>query len=343
MKVSIIGVTGYSGIELVRLLLQHPKVEIVSIHSHSQNGKEIAEYLPHLKQLLDLPLEPIDSAAIMAKAELVFFATPSGISKEIATAFVEADFPIIDLSGDFRLKTDGQYEKWYKNSSAPFDFLQNAHYGLADFYSKPTSKLIANPGCYATGTLLSLAPLVEQELIETDSIIVDAKSGLSGAGKNLSEASHFVNCNENMTLYKMNSHQHIPEIMQQLQKWDQSIPAIQFSTSLIPVTRGIFITTYARSKEKLTQEQLWQVYRSFYQAKPFIRVQEQNVYPNLRQIIGSNFCDIGVAYNEVTNIITVVTVLDNLVKGAAGQAVHNLNHLAGWPETTGLSLVPIYP
>ena len=343
MKVSIIGVTGYSGIELVRLLLQHPYVEIVSIHSHSQNGKEIAEYLPHLKQLLDLPLEPIDSAAIMAKAELVFFATPSGISKEIATAFVEADFPIIDLSGDFRLKTDGQYEKWYKNSSAPFDFLQNAHYGLADFYSKPTSKLIANPGCYATGTLLSLAPLVEQELIETDSIIVDAKSGLSGAGKNLSEASHFVNCNENMTLYKMNSHQHIPEIMQQLQKWDQSIPAIQFSTSLIPVTRGIFITTYARSKEKLTQEQLWQVYRSFYQAKPFIRVQEQNVYPNLRQIIGSNFCDIGVAYNEVTNIITVVTVLDNLVKGAAGQAVHNLNHLAGWPEITGLSLVPIYP
>lgn len=343
MKVSIIGVTGYSGIELVRLLLQHPKVEIVSIHSHSQNGKEIAEYLPHLKQLLDLPLEPINSAEIMAKAELVFFATPSGISKEIATAFVEADFPIIDLSGDFRLKTDGQYEKWYKNSSAPFDFLQNAHYGLADFYSKPTSKLIANPGCYATGTLLSLAPLVEQELIETDSIIVDAKSGLSGAGKNLSEASHFVNCNENMTLYKMNSHQHIPEIMQQLQKWDQSIPAIQFSTSLIPVTRGIFITTYARSKEKLTQEQLSQVYRSFYQAKPFIRVQEQNVYPNLRQIIGSNFCDIGVAYNEVTNIITVVTVLDNLVKGAAGQAVHNLNHLAGWPETTGLSLVPIYP
>ena len=343
MKVSIIGVTGYSGIELVRLLLQHPYVEIVSIHSHSQNGKEIAEYLPHLKQLLDLPLEPIDSAAIMAKAELVFFATPSGISKEIATAFVEADFPIIDLSGDFRLKTDGQYEKWYKNSSAPFDFLQNAHYGLADFYSKPTSKLIANPGCYATGTLLSLAPLVEEELIETDSIIVDAKSGLSGAGKNLSEASHFVNCNENMTLYKMNSHQHIPEIMQQLQKWDQSIPAIQFSTSLIPVTRGIFITTYARSKEKLTQAQLWQVYRSFYQAKPFIRVQEQNVYPNLRQIIGSNFCDIGVAYNEVTNIITVVTVLDNLVKGAAGQAVHNLNHLAGWPETTGLSLVPIYP
>lgn len=256
---------------------------------------------------------------------------------------MKADFPIIDLSGDFRLKADGQYEKWYKNSSAPFDFLQHAHYGLADFYSKPDSKLIANPGCYATGTLLSLAPLVEEGLIETDSIIVDAKSGLSGAGKNLSESSHFVNCNENMTLYKMNSHQHIPEIMQQLQKWDKTIPAIQFSTSLIPVTRGIFITTYARSKEKLTQKQIWDTYNQFYREKPFVRVQDQHVYPNLRQIVGSNYCDIGVAYNEVTNIITVVTVLDNLVKGAAGQAVHNLNHLAGWPETTGLNLVPIYP
>lgn len=343
MKVSIIGVTGYSGIELVRILLQHPNVEIVSIHSHSQNGKDINEYLPHLKQLLDLPLEPIDSKKIMAQAELVFFATPSGISKEIATTFIAADFPIIDLSGDFRLKADGQYEKWYKNSSAPTDFLKSAHYGLADFYSQTDAKLIANPGCYATGALLSLAPLVEQKIIETDSIIVDAKSGLSGAGKNLSDASHYVNANENMTLYKMNSHQHIPEIMQQLQKWDPAIPAIQFSTSLIPVTRGIFITSYARSKEKLSQHQICKLYHHFYQTKAFIRIQEPNVYPNLRQIIGSNFCDIGVAYNEVTNIITVVTVLDNLVKGAAGQAVQNLNHLAGWPENTGLNLVPIYP
>lgn len=343
MKVSIIGVTGYSGIELVRILLQHPKATIVSIHSHSQNGKVINEYLPHLNQLLDLPLEPIDPKKIMSQADVVFFATPSGISKEIATAFVEADFPIIDLSGDFRLKADGQYEKWYKNLSAPFDYLQKAHYGLADFYAKPTSNLIANPGCYATGTLLSLAPLVQQKLIEKESIIVDAKSGLSGAGKNLSEATHFVNSNENMTLYKMNSHQHIPEIVQQLQTWDKEIPAIQFSTSLIPVTRGIFITTYARSKEKLSHKQLWEIYRSFYQDKPFVRVQDQDIYPNLRQIIGSNFCDIGVAYNEVTNIITVVTVLDNLVKGAAGQAVQNLNHLAGWAENTGLELVPIYP
>ncbi|MGX7203661.1 N-acetyl-gamma-glutamyl-phosphate reductase [Enterococcus pingfangensis] len=343
MKVAIIGVTGYSGIELVRILLRHPNVEICSIHSHAQKEEGIADYLPHLNRLLDLPLESINPKLIMEQADLVFLATPSGISKKVAQAFIKADFPIIDLSGDFRLKAKGQYEKWYKNSSAPREYLQKAHYGLADFYAEPSSKLIANPGCYATGTLLSLAPLVQQDIIEKDSIIVDAKSGLSGAGKKLSDSTHFVTSNENMTLYKMNSHQHIPEIMQQLQTWNSNISAIQFSTSLIPVTRGIFITAYAKSKEQLTQSQLWEIYHAFYQEKPFVRVQARDVYPELRQIIGSNFCDIGVAYNEVTKIITVVTVLDNLVKGAAGQAVQNLNHFAGWPEETGLDLVPIYP
>lgn len=173
MNVSIIEVTGYSGIELVRILLQHPNVTISSIHSHSQNGKDIDEYLPHLNRLLDLPLEPIK---IMEKADHVFFATPSGISKEIVTVFIEANFPVIDLSGDFRLKTNGQYEKWYKNSSAPYELLQDAHYDLADFYASPSSNLIANHGCYATGNLLSLAPLVQEEIIEENSIIVDAKS-----------------------------------------------------------------------------------------------------------------------------------------------------------------------
>lgn len=343
MKVSIIGVTGYSGIELVRILLQHPKVKICSIHSQSQEKEEIDKYLPHLNRLLDLSLEPIIPEKIMKEADLVFLATPSGISKELALPFVQADFPVIDLSGDFRLKTKEQYEKWYKNPSAPLDILQTAHYGLADLHPKVTSNLVANPGCYATGTLLSLAPLVTQEFIEEDSIIVDAKSGLSGAGKNLSPTNHFVNCNENMALYKMNSHQHIPEIVQELQKWNKKISAIQFSTSLIPVTRGIFITTYARSKEKMTQTQVLEHFKKFYQNKAFVRIQEQDVYPNLRQVTGSNFCDIGVAYNEVTQIITIVTVLDNLVKGAAGQAVQNLNHIGGWAEITGLNLVPLYP
>lgn len=343
MKVSIIGVTGYGGLELVRILRRHPHVTIASVHSHSMNTQTISEAYPHLKQLIDLPLEPIDTEKIMATSELVFFATPSGISKDLAIPFVEAGFPVIDLSGDFRLNKAGLYEKWYGKSSAPIEFIQQAEYGLSEFRDRLTETFIANPGCYATATLLSLAPLVQQHLIEETSIIVDAKSGISGAGKNPSAATHFAETNENMSLYKMNSHQHIPEIMQQLQAWNEEIPAIQFSTSLIPVTRGIFVTTYAKAKVGITEEQLFAIFQETYQDKPFVRIQEPGVYPTLKQVVGSNYCDIGLAYNEVTQMITIVTVIDNLVKGAAGQAIQNLNILAGYPETAGLEIVPIYP
>lgn len=342
MKVSIIGVTGYGGMELVRLLLQHPEVEIISLHSHSQSGKTVNEVLPQLKKLIDLPIETIDTKQIMKNAELVFLATPSGVSKTIASDFIAAEFPMIDLSGDFRLKEPVQYEKWYKNSSVQENYLEKFDYGLADIKSEYAKKFIANPGCYATGTLLSLAPLVQTTNIDVNSIIVDGKSGLSGAGKNLTEASHFVAVNENMSLYKMNSHQHIPEVIQQLKEWNQEISAIQFSTSLIPVTRGIFITTYVKSKQLFENGEVEKLFRTFYQDNYFVRVQDPESYPSLKQVIGSNFCDIGVAYNPATKIITVVTVLDNLVKGAAGQAIQNLNKLAGWPEELGLKMCPMY-
>ncbi|MBV7390200.1 N-acetyl-gamma-glutamyl-phosphate reductase [Enterococcus alishanensis] len=343
MKVAIIGVTGYSGLELVRLLKNHPKVEIVSLHSHSQNNQDISNVYPHLKRIIDLTLEEINPKKIMATADLVFFATPSGISKDLAADFSENNFPMIDLSGDFRLKEIGAYEKWYQKEPASPAILSKAEYGLADLNSEYSSNFIANPGCYATCALLSLAPLVQEKWIDPDSIIIDGKSGLSGAGKNLSVAAHFEEAHDNMSLYKMNSHQHIPEIVQQLKSWDKSIPAIQFSTSLIPVSRGIFMTSYLKAKRKLTTSQVHQLYQSFYQDKPFIRVQAENQFPSIKQVVGSNYCDIGVAFNEATNVITVVSVLDNLVKGAAGQAIQNLNHLMKIPEITGLDFVPVYP
>lgn len=344
MKVSIIGVTGYSGLELLRYLRTHPLVEIVSIHSHSMNKKTIDQVEPHLKHLINLPLEEIDPEKIMVKSELVFFATPSGISKELAIPFVKANFPVIDLSGDFRLKEDGAYEKWYGKTPAPQEIVATFDYGLSEFRTNPTTRFIANPGCYATATELSLAPLLNKETkIELDSIIVDAKSGFSGAGKGLSESTHFTSNHDNMSLYKMNSHQHIPEIVQQLKKWQPTLEAIQFSTSLIPVTRGIFVTTYAKLSQPQTTEELVALYKHFYEGKPFIRIQEVNQYPSIKQVVGSNNCDIGLAYNEKTNIVTVVTVIDNLGKGAAGQAVQNLNILAGYPETAGLDLLPMYP
>lgn len=343
MKVSIIGVTGYSGLELVRLLQRHPEVSIQSIHSQSLQDKEIATIYPHLKKILDLPLEPIDIEKIMKISDLVFFATPSGISKEIALPFVEANFPVIDLSGDFRLNKAGEYEQWYGKAGAPQAFIQSAEYGLSEFRDRPKATFIANPGCYATATLLSLAPLVQQDIIQADSIIVDAKSGVSGAGKGLSQMTHFTEMNENMLLYKMNSHQHIPEIMQQLQAWNSSIPAIQFSTSLIPVTRGIFVTIYVKPKKPVTEATLIALYQEIYQEQYFVRIQEQGTYPSLKQVVGSNFCDIGLAYNEKTNTITIVTVIDNLVKGAAGQAVQNLNIMGGFPQELGLDTTPMYP
>lgn len=343
MKVSIIGVTGYSGLELLRYLKYHPYVEVVSIHSHSMNKKSLAAVVPHLKQLISLPLEKIDSNVIMENSELVLLATPSGISKELALPFIQADFPVIDLSGDFRLNERGAYENWYGTSAAPIDMIQAFDYGLAEYREEPQAKWIANPGCYATAAELSLAPLLKDRKLEVDSIVIDAKSGVSGAGKGLSQSTHFSDTHDNMTLYKMNSHQHIPEIIQQLKKWTPALKAIQFSTSLIPVTRGIFLTAYAKLTEPISDDELVKLYTKHFKNDYFIRIQEVGQYPVLKQVIGSNFCDIGLAYNPQMNMVTIVTVIDNLGKGAAGQAIQNLNIFAGYDERCGLDLLPMYP
>lgn len=343
MKVSIIGVTGYSGLELLRYLGQHPFVEVVSIHSQSMNKKSLKDVHPHLKQLISLPLEKIDPEKIMGKSDLVLLATPSGISKELALPFIEADFPVIDLSGDFRLKELGEYETWYGSAAAPIAIIQAFDYGLAEYRKNTKSKWIANPGCYATAAELSLAPLLKEDKLILDSIVIDAKSGISGAGKGLSQATHFSEAHDNMTLYKMNSHQHIPEIIQQLKTWAPNLSAIQFSTTLIPVSRGIFLTAYAKLKQPISDEELVQLYQAHFEKSPFIRIQEVGEYPVLKQVIGSNYCDIGLAYNKQTNMITIVTVIDNLGKGAAGQAIQNLNIFAGFDEKCGLDHLPIYP
>lgn len=343
VKVSIVGVTGYSGLELIRYLQRHPQIEIVSIHSQSVHKKSISENNLYLKNILSLPLEEFNATKIMKYSDLVFFATPSGISKEKMEPFIFANFPVIDLSGDFRLKSEGLYEKWYGQKGASIDLVKKFDYGLAEFRKKPKAIWIANPGCYATATELTLAPLLENDQIQLDTVIVDGKSGLSGAGKGLSQGTHFTEANENMSVYKVNQHQHIPEIMQQLKQWQPQMPEIQFSTSLIPVTRGIFLTTYAKAKKTATTKELVELYKKYYKNKKFIRIQEENQYPNLKQVVGSNYCDIGVTYNERTNTISVITVIDNLGKGAAGQAIQNLNIMAGFPEEMGLAVVPVYP
>lgn len=340
MKAAIVGVTGYTGIELIRLIQQHPQLEVGTLHSHSMHENSSVLY-PHLIGLTERLIEPFDAEKIQKENQLVFFATPAGISKELAATFVANDFPVIDLSGDLRLKDRDSYQKWYHQEAAPAELLAHATYSLPEFATTP-GNLIANPGCYATAAILAAAPLVQQKLF-SGTLIFDGKSGLSGAGKKLTDSSHFATAADNMTMYKPNQHQHIPEIMQQFQQWDQAMPPIQFSTSLLPVKRGIFMTLYAPLKDAISQEDIYEQYVKTYQDHPFVRVQPLGKLPELRQVTGTNFCDIGLCFNPLTQVLTVVAVIDNLGKGAAGQAIQNFNRWAGIPETTGLMQAPLYP
>lgn len=339
MKVSVVGVTGYSGLELVKILENHPNAELVSVYATKEVGQELSYIYPHLDEVTTLKVEAFDAEKIMSEADLVFFATPSGIAKDYAHYFVEADFPFIDLSGDHRLPAD-IYQKWYQKTPAKTEVLEQFTYGLSEFTDLKGKHHIANPGCYATATELALIPLLKAQVIDLESIIVDAKSGLSGAGKNPTSASHFVHVHDNYVTYKLNQHQHIPEIVQTLQSYEPNLSHIQFSTSLIPVARGIVATLYLKLTADLTENELLEIYQKAYADKPFVRVKSH--LPHLHHVIGSNYTDIGLSYNPITQVLTVVAVLDNLVKGAAGQAVQNMNLMFGFTETAGLLAAPAF-
>lgn len=343
MKVGLLGATGYSGAVLYSLLKQHPNITHIDLYGHHK-AAEKAEFLDtaipaYLNE--HLQLKEFDAASIMGNDDALFFATPSGVTNKLARPFIENNFPVIDLSGDFRFKDSTTYSKWYNKPAAPDEQLQGACYGLAEF-NQLTSHYVANPGCYATATLLALAPLVIDKLIVPDTIIVDAKSGVSGAGKKPSASSHYTFINENAWLYKLNKHQHIPEIMQQLHKWNTAIPAIQFATTLIPITRGIMATIYVKAETGVTLEKLRRSFQKRYQDKKFVRVLADGL-PSIKEVVGSNYCDIGFDYNPATNTIIIVSVIDNLMKGAAGQAIQNFNHLFGFSEEAGLPSLPVFP
>jgi N-acetyl-gamma-glutamyl-phosphate reductase len=344
IKTGIIGATGYGGIELIRLLSSHPHFYIYSIYSSTQEGLPIGEMYPHLSHE-SWKLQDIDPIQIAKDVDLVFTATPSGVSSKLVPELVEAGVKVVDLSGDFRLKEEMLYEQWYQKPSAPRTYLNEAVYGLSEWFGEEVagSSFIANPGCYPTATLLALAPLVKNGLIEEDSIIVDAKSGVSGAGKGLSSATHYAETNENLKIYKVNAHQHIPEIEQVLTRWNKQIQPITFSTHLVPMTRGIMSTVYAKAKHDMTSEELHALYLENYEGAPFVRIREMGIFPATKEVWGSNYCDIGAAFDERTKRVTIVSVIDNLVKGAAGQAIQNANLMMGFEQQTGLAFVPAYP
>lgn len=340
MNVALTGITGYAGFTLYQLLKNHPQVETINVYQHDlDEPKPLSELNPRLLDETTTAF-PYDPAAVMQSSQVLFLATPAGVSSQWATAYLESDFPIIDLSGDFRLKDPALYEKWYKKVSASKANLQKAYYGLADLKQNKNQHYVANPGCYATATLLGLAPLVQQQLIEEDSILVDAKSGLSGAGKKLTAASHFEQANENLQVYKANQHQHIPEILQSLKDWDSAIQNLQFITTLVPIDRGILASIYVKPKAGVSESQLLAAFQNTYKDQPFVKVQT-NGLPDVKSVINTNDCRIGLSYNTETNCLLVVSVIDNMLKGAAGQAIQNFNQLFDFAIDDGLKLNPI--
>ncbi|WP_084375067.1 N-acetyl-gamma-glutamyl-phosphate reductase [Neobacillus soli] len=345
MKAAIIGGTGYGSIELVRLINKHPHLEIGSVVSNSQAGSSFSDIYPHLSNIVDQPLETFDPIRLCDETDIVFLATPSGVSSKLVPPLLEKGIKCIDLSGDFRLRSPEEYESWYKHSPATEDYLKQATYGLCEIYTEKikTSNLIANPGCYPTATTLGLIPIIKTEWAEEKSIIIDAKSGVSGAGRGLSVTTHYAEINENLKAYKLGAHQHIPEIEQVLQDESGNPITITFTTHLVPMTRGIMCTIYVNLKGNISTSEVVELYNQFYENQPFVRIRAAGNVPSTKEVLGSNYCDIGLHVDPRTNRLTIISVIDNLVKGAAGQAIQNVNLMNGWDERTGLTDIPLYP
>lgn len=339
IKVGIINITGYTGAELARLLARHPMVQICSVTGRSAIGQKVAQVFPHLSTI-DLTI-----ASNIEDAELVFAAMPHKASAETIVPLLKQGIKVIDLSADFRLKDPSKYPEWYDFVHPTPVLLKEAVYGLPELYRNKirTATLIANPGCYPTGAILALAPAVKENLIAPD-IIIDSKSGVSGAGRTLSLATHYSEAADNVRAYSLQGHRHLPEIIQELEilASGRSL-SVTFVPHVVPTTRGILTVCYATLKDSslARSEQLLKLYRDFYEGEPFVKIVDTP--PETKQTWGSNLCIIHPTIDARTGKLIVISCLDNLVKGAAGQAVQNMNIMYQFPETTGLEALPLYP
>ncbi len=340
IRVGIINVTGYAGVELARLLHKHPKVQLVSVTGRSAAGQALADVFPHLADI-DLPI-----TAEIGEVDLAFSAMPHKASAEVIVPLVKRRIKVVDISADFRLHDSKQYAKWYEFVHPAPELLEKSVYGLPELHRAEIAKasLVANPGCYPTGALLALAPAVKKGLVELD-IIIDSKSGVSGAGRSLSLPTHYTEAVDNVRAYSVNGHRHLPEIVQELAALASgSVPAVTFLPHLVPMSRGILSSCYAKLKEGTLaggKEELIEIYSDFYKREPFVRVVEKP--PETKQTWGSNFCFVYPTIDVNTGRLIVISCVDNLVKGAAGQAIQDMNIMFGFPETAGLEILPVYP
>lgn len=345
VRVFICGGSGYTGGELLRILLRHSEVVVTGVTSQRSAGKSVSELFPHLHKYANLVYEPLRKEAVLGKADLFFMALPHGESQAAVEYFFQQGKMVIDLSADYRLRDAGMYERWYKVPHAFQAVLKQAVYGLPEVYRNriKKSRLIANPGCYPTGALLGLLPAVKNTLIDLSSLVIDAKSGTSGAGRKADISVAFCEVNEGFKAYAVGTHRHIPEIEQELSLAAGKGVTINFTPHLLPVDRGILTTIYARLEKKIDEGAVGKIYRDTYKKEPFVRVLAHGLYPNIKNVKGTNYCDIGLKLNERTNTLIVITAIDNLVKGASGQAVQNMNIMLGVDETLALDTLAVFP
>ncbi|HNT35483.1 MAG TPA: N-acetyl-gamma-glutamyl-phosphate reductase [bacterium] len=337
-NVKLVGATGYAGGETIRLLLSHPEVRIQSATYDGKEDAPITAFYPQLRGISDLRVASIDqSADVEDGLDAVFMAVPDNVACKLAPAYLAKGVPVIDFSGDFRFSDSNTHKQWY-GFDVDESLLKKAIYGLPELFRKqiPGAKLIANPGCYPTCALLALAPALKGGFVDTETVICDAKSGISGAGRNPKSFLHFPERNENLSAYKVASHRHIPEIEVHGSAFSGKNLRLTFVPHLIPINRGMLCTIYADLLSSQTQKQMNDAYLSFYENEPFVRVLPASDMPSVNTVAGTNFCDLQVHVDEHTNRLIVVSVIDNLVKGASGQAVQNLNLILGLEETTGL-------
>ncbi len=345
VKVFICGGSGYTGCELLRILISHPNVVITGVTSERSSGKKVSDLFPNLHHYERLRYEQLNVSKIVDKAEVFFMALPHAESQEAVDFLYRHGKIVIDLSADYRLKDATIYEKWYKVTHRFRQTLKRAVYGLPEIYRNKIkrAKLIANPGCYPTGAILGLMPAIKHNLIDIQSIIIDAKSGVSGAGRKADISVSFCEVNEGFKAYAVGTHRHTPEIEQELSFLSGKKIAVTFVPHLLPVDRGILTTIYATLTKKISGEEIATIYRNSYRNEPFVRILEYGVYPNIKNVRGTNFCEVGLKLNESTNTIIILTAIDNLVKGASGQAVHNMNIILGFDEKTALENVALIP
>ena len=346
LKIGIVGASGYTSSELMRLLVKHPdniKIELATSETYA--GQAVTDILPNLRGLIDLKFSKLQVNQLKDRVDIIFLAVPHKVAMSYVPGILEQGIRVIDFSADYRIKDAKVYEAWYHVEHTSPDLISEAVYGLPELYREEIRKarLIANPGCYPTGAILPSLPLLREGLVDLDGIIIDAKSGISGAGSKPSDITHLPNREGNIKAYNIGAHRHTPEIEQELSQFAGREITVNFTPHIMPMSRGILSTLYFTLKKDISTDSLLEIYNKFYEQEPFVRVLNKGEYPQTKAVYGSNYCDVGLEVDARTKRVVVMSALDNLVKGASGAALQNMNLIAGFEETAGLDFPGLMP